>query len=264
MHGLRRVLPNSKALAAAAADLFALTAERASAARGRFTVAFSGGSTPKSLFERLASPELSKRVDWAHTQIFWSDERCVPPDHADSNYRMAKEALLSKISIRDSNVHRIHGEAEDREGEAWAYERTLRRFCGAGCGPGADATEDISHNDSDWPVLDLVLLGMGSDGHTASLFPGTDALYETERAVVPVFAPSKGNWRITLTLPTIDSARRVVVLAAGAEKRDMLARVIADPRAAGDGALPICRVSPDDLLWLVDRESMGEENRAGG
>lgn len=243
MRGLCRVLAGPPALAAAAADLVALSAEQAIRARGRFTLALAGGSTPQAAYEKLAAEPFASRVDWDRTRIFFGDERCVPPDHPDSNFRMATGALLSKVPVPASHVFRMRGEAEDREAAARDYEAALRS--------GTATTGEAM------PILDLVLLGMGPDGHTASLFPGTAALDERERAVVPVFAESKGTWRLTITRPVLDAARRVAVLVAGAEKRDMLSRALADVPAPGDERLPIRLLAPARLLWLVDREAGG-------
>lgn len=243
MRGLCRVLSGPSALAAAAADLVALSAEQAIGARGRFTLGLAGGSTPKAAYSKLAAEPFVSRVDWGRTQIFFGDERCVAPDHPDSNFRMANEALLSKVPVPSANVFRMRGEAEDREAAAREYEAALRT--------GTATTGEAM------PVLDLVLLGLGPDGHTASLFPGTDALDESVRAVVPVFSESKGTWRLTITRPVLDAARRVAVLVAGLEKREMLARALADVPAPGDERLPIRLLAPERLLWLVDREAGG-------
>ena len=242
-NALSRTLPGPNALAAAAADLFALTAVHSIAIRGRFSVLFAGGSTPKAAYEKLAGPPFVSKVDWRQAQIFFGDERCVPPEHPDSNFRSAQEALFDRIEIPESRIHRIHGEAKDLELEAMRYEDEIRAY--VDCGP-------VSV-----PCFDLVLLGVGTDGHTASLFPGNAALGEKLRLVVPVDGGEKGP-RLTVTLPLLCAARRVVVLASGAGKREIVARALAEKPAKGDEALPIRRVQTSEpVLWLLDEEASG-------
>jgi 6-phosphogluconolactonase len=232
--GVRRVR-DAEGVAQAAAEELASAAGRAVAARGRFTLALSGGSTPRRLYALLADPgaPYRGRVPWDRTHVFFGDERPVPPEHPDSNYRMARETLLERVPV--ASVHRIHGEDP---GAAEAYEAELRHFFGIPAG-GAP------------PHLDLVLLGLGPDGHTASLFPGTTALDEATRWVVSPFVPRLGTRRTTLTLPVIDRARAVLFLVSGAEKAPALARVIA--AAPGAAALPAALVRPAaGALWIVD------------
>ena len=232
-----RVLDSPADVASAGADAFVSAAIKAIAARGRFAVALSGGSTPKGMLELLSRAEYSDSMDWRHTHVFWSDERCVPPDDPDSNYGMARRALLYKGLIPEANVHRMMGELEPHLG-ALDYSMRLRSFFGAPI-----------------PTLDLVYLGLGRDGHTASLFPHTDALDITDMpcAANKVNAAVPSPWRLTLTYPAIDSALAVVYLVEGLAKARILKRVLEgqqDPRA-----LPAQGVTPSRgaLTWIVDR-----------
>ena len=192
--------------------------------RGRFTIALAGGSTPKPLYELLATPAFASAIDWKLWHVFWGDERCVPPDHPDSNYRMAQEALLNHVPVVPQQVHRIHGE-DTLATAAASYEQVLR-----------DTFAPSS------PQLDLVLLGMGDDGHTASLFPGTKALREQGSLVVANWVPHLDAHRITSTLPFINAARNVVVLATDVGKTDAVKRVF-QPEGT-DEAPPIAQVHP--------------------
>jgi len=229
----------------AAAQRFAALASNAIAERGRFTVALAGGSTPRPFYALLAGEPGShvqavvEEIDWAHVQVFWGDERCVPPSHPDSNYRMARRALLDRVPIPPENVHRMRGELPPEEGAA-AYRWELQQALGA------DGR------------LDVVFLGLGTDGHTASLFPGSTALHERQRSVVAVYVEKLASWRLTLTLPVINAARHVIFLVAGQNKADPLARVRAG------APLPAARVQPSrgQLTWLVDRDAAaGPEHR---
>jgi 6-phosphogluconolactonase len=231
---VRRVR-DAEAVARAAAEELVGAAARAVAARGRFTLALSGGSTPRRLYALLADPgaPFRGRIPWDRTHVFFGDERSVPPDHPDSNYRMARGALLDHIAA--ASVHRIRGE---EPGAADAYEAELRRFFRIPAG-GAP------------PRLDLVLLGLGPDGHTASLFPGTPAVDETSRWTASPFVPRLGTRRVTLTLPVLDRAREVLFLVSGGEKAPALARVLA--AAPGAAALPAALVRPaGGAVWIVD------------
>jgi len=226
------------ALMRRAADEVARRAEASVATRGRFAIALSGGSTPRRLYALLADPgePFRARVPWGRTHVFFGDERHVHPDHPDSNYGMARAALLAKVPLPPGNVHRIRSEDPDADAAARDYERVLRDAVGPGSG--------------EPPRLDLVLLGLGTDGHTASLFPGTDALEEERRLVVAPWVERLRSRRITLTLPALDAARAVVFLVSGAEKAERVAEVL----EGGGAALPAARVRPDDgeLVWLLD------------
>jgi 6-phosphogluconolactonase len=231
-----RVVDGPAELARAAAEEWRARALSAVAQLGRFAVALAGGSTPRTLYALLADPDAPYRdeLPWARTHVFFGDERAVPPEHAESNYRMAHETLLSRVAVPAENVHRIRGEG-DPEASARAYEEDLRSFFGSA------------------PRFDLLLLGMGADGHTASLFPGSAPLREVSRLVAATVAPAPGERRITLTLPALEAAARIVFLVSGASKGPALARVLSCE--SGAEALPAARVRSLDgtLLWLVDR-----------
>lgn len=177
--------------------------------RGRFTIMLPGGSTPETVFEYLALQEIQNAIDWNSIFVFWGDERFVPADHRDSNYRMAHHSLLSKVPIPDENIFRVPTEAGTVEEAAGWYEKTLRKFFSKG---------PMSGN---FPIFDLILLGMGGDGHTASLYPGNIALKENELWVTAVRAPESApvKKRITITLPLINSSSRVCFLVTGREKK---------------------------------------------
>lgn len=233
-----RKLTTPQELFAAAAEEVVRAAEEAVAARGRFTIALSGGSTPKSLFNLLAT-NARTTLPWDRMFFFWGDERHVPPTDAESNYRMADEAMLSKIPVAAGNVFRIATENPDAAAAADAYEQTLRKFFQLGPG--------------EFPRFDLILLGMGPDGHTASLFPGTAALQEKSRLVVANWVEKLKASRITLTLPVLNAARCVAFLVSGTDKADALKAVL-EGDAPGE-QYPSKLVKPTDgkLIWLVDR-----------
>ena len=202
---------------------------------GRFTVALSGGSTPKHLYSLLASSGYKERISWDNVHLFWGDERCVPSDHPESNFRMAQEALLSKVKIPAENIHRMAGEREPQEAAA-EYEKDLQRFFGLESGA--------------LPRFDLILLGIGEDGHTASLFPGSDALNATKHLVVAPFVAKLSSYRLTLTLPVLNHAAEVWFLVTGASKADAVERIL-----SGSSDLPAAKVQPVDgrLTWFVTR-----------
>jgi 6-phosphogluconolactonase len=240
-----RTYPDAASLARAAAEHFvALTAE-AIAARGRFVVALPGSSTPRATYALLATGEFAASVDWSCVHIFWGDERCVPPDHPDSNYRMAHETLLDKIPIPAENIHRIRGEINPEEAAA-DYERTLRSFFIR------RPRGKMARDDGPIPRFDLVLLGMGEDGHTASLFPGTAVLREQTRWVIAHYVDKLSTWRVTLTPVVINVAAHVTFVVSGAGKAKRLREVLAG--LYQPNVLPAQIVRPVDghLLWLVD------------
>jgi 6-phosphogluconolactonase len=206
-------------------------------ASGRdFAVCLSGGSTPRRLYERLATPAIASRFPWRRAHWFWGDERFVPHDHPDSNYRMAYDALLARVPIPNGNIHAVPTEGLSPEQAADAYEAILKRFHGA---------DTLS---PDRPLFDVTLLGIGEDGHTASLFPGQPALQENRRWAVAVIG-AKSEPRITLTYPALDSSRDVAFLATGAGKRVAVAGA-----KAGDGEIPAAMVRPVGRLhWFTDR-----------
>ncbi len=212
------------------------------AARGQFSLALSGGSTPRSLYELLATPKLASRIDWTRVHLFWGDERCVPAEHPDSNYRMVREALLDHVPIPWGNVHRIVGE-DQPDAAARAYEQTLRTFFATPQGPPERS-------------FDLVLLGMGGDGHTASLFPGTPPVIERQRWVLPNHVTAQREmWRITLTPVVLNAAAEVTFLVSGAGKADRLWEVIAGPAGSPRFPAQVIRPSCGVVHWLVDADA---------
>jgi 6-phosphogluconolactonase len=229
-----RVLPTPADLFQAAAAEFVTIAADAVRKSGRFCVALSGGSTPKSLYSLLATGKTAA-MPWDKTYFFFGDERHVPPDHPESNYRMANEAMLSKAPA--ANVFRVPAEMKDADAAASTYEQTLRTFFRLGSG--------------DFPRFDLILLGLGPDGHTASLFPGTSALAENKKLVIANWVEKFKTYRITFTFPVLNSAACVMFLASGADKAGILHEVLENPQAD----LPSQRVRPTNgrLVWMVDQ-----------
>jgi 6-phosphogluconolactonase len=229
-----RVAASAGELALQAAEHFVKASQDAIIASGRFAVALSGGSTPKALYQVLATPAFAGRVEWEKVHILFSDERCVPADHPDSNFRMACECLLDHVQVPYENLHRMAGEG-DPAAAADVYDQLFRRSFANG--------------------PDLVLLGLGEDGHTASLFPGSTALSVSDRLCVANLVPATGKWRITLTVPCINKAFEVLVLVSGNAKRPIVQRVLED----GDETLPISLIAPDSgrYLWLMDADAAG-------
>jgi 6-phosphogluconolactonase len=232
-----KVVRDGDAIAREAADRIVEQSREAIAFQDSFSIALSGGSTPKVLFSLLASDEYRGKVDWAKWQIYFGDERCVPPDSTDSNYRMAKETLLDHAPIPPANVHRIRGEI-DPEAAAKEYGQLLEQNFGEG-------------------GLDLTLLGMGPDGHTASLFPGTAALHETKHRCVANWVEKLKTWRVTMSAPFLNRSRQVTILASGASKAQRLQEVLEGPRDPDQ--LPIQLIAPESgrLTWLIDVAAAG-------
>lgn len=226
------VLPTPAAVAEVLADRTATALRAALGAEPRVTLCLTGGSTPEPAYRRLAKAE---GIDWARVHVFWGDERSVPPDHPESNVGMARRALLDAIEIPDENVHRMPGECPNDKG-ALVYEQALEQFFG----------DDLA--------FDVLHLGMGSDGHTASLFPGSAALDEMERRVVATEAPagSPVRERVTLTFAALNRARLCLVAATGEAKRDAFQSVLEAFDGEGVGP-PVARVVPAECIWLVDR-----------
>lgn len=226
-----------KVVAEVAGFVASLAKER-SQRSGRFTVALAGGTTPRALYELLATAGYAANIPWQRWYVFWGDERCVPPDHKESNYRMAQESLLSRVAVPEGQVHRMKGEMNPEEA-AREYESVLR-----GTFPGEST-----------PALDLVLLGMGEDGHTASLFPGTAALEAHDRLVVANWVPQLGAYRLTITLSLINEARVVAFLATGSAKADALRRAVKP--STGEAVPPAGLVRPrtGDLLWFASADT---------
>lgn len=241
-----RVLPDVAAVRRAAAEEFSARTEAAVGARGVAFVALSGGSTPRGLNTLLAdeAEPFRARVSWARLHVFWGDERTVPPDHPDSNYRMAHDTLLGRVPIPPAHVHRIAGEDPDPARAAESYARELREIFGA-----------HARLKAGWPRFDLVILGMGPDGHTASLFPGTDAVHETSRAVVAPWVPKLHSHRITLTPPVLNRADRVLFLVTGSDKAEALAAVLEGPYQPDVYPSQIVRPAASPSTWLVDHSA---------
>lgn len=216
---------DSEDISRKAAELFVQLAGDSISSHGRFTVALSGGSTPKILYTRLAGiPD----IPWNGIHLFWGDERCVPPDHRDSNYRMTREALLDSVTIPPANIHRIRGEDPQPESAALDYEQEIRNLFGTRA----------------WPRFDLVFLGMGDDGHTASLFPGTSALKVTDRLVVSNYVEKFAAYRITFTAPLINHAAHIAFLISGESKAIPLKAVLQGARQPD--------IYPSQLIQPVD------------
>lgn len=234
------IVPTKDELIQQAIEIFIRAANDAIKERGVFSVALSGGGTPRPVYEALGDPAHRGRVDWAKVHLFWGDERHVPPTDAQSNYRMVKEALLDQIDIPTANVHRVPAEMEVRMA-AFQYEEDLRQFFSG-----------------EWPRFDFVFLGMGGDGHTASLFPGSAALNEEHRWFVANYAESMASWRLTLSAPAINAARLILVMVAGEGKAARLKAVLDGPHAPYE--MPIQIIAPEngEMIWLVDEAAAGE------
>ena len=232
--------PTPEALADAVARHVGDCAKEAIAAGGRFTIALSGGSTPEAAYRRLATRDSRLTTEaWQRTHVVCGDERCVPPNDPRSNYRMAKEALLDRVPIPAHQIHRIRGE-DDPEKAAADYERELRALLGS---EGS---------------LDLVLLGMGEDGHTASLFPGQAAVHETARWVVAVPSPDATMWRVTLTPAVLNAARNVTFVVSGAGKAQRLEQVLQGPFTPDILPAQSIRPTQGQLTWMVDEAAAGK------
>ena len=215
-------------------------ADRPATGAHSFAIALSGGSTPRGLHELLAGdPAIRDRLPWQHLHFFWGDERHVPPDHPQSNYRMAHDSLFSLAPVPSENIHRVPAEEPDAALAAEKYERELRSFFGLEVGQ--------------LPRFDCILLGMGSDGHTASLFPDTEALHETNRLVVANWVDKFKAYRVTLTVPVLNYADLVVFLVSGPEKAEALKEVLQGDHQPDRFPAQLIRSDPGKLLWIVDR-----------
>ena len=231
-----KVVPDAKAVAAEAAERVTAAAQRAIGERGRFSIALSGGSTPKALYALLTAEPYRSRIDWSKVHILFGDERGVPPDHKDSNYKMADESLLSKVPIPKNQIYRMKGELVDRAEEAAKeYGHMLKAQFESG--------------------LDVVLLGMGGDGHTASIFPGSSAVREKDHRVVGYFAENSStgkSWRITMTAPYINQAREIFVLLAGADKAARLKEVLEGPQQPDRLPIQLIKPTQGQIVWIID------------
>ena len=244
--GELRVYPDPEQLASAAAELFVKIAAESARARGRFRVALSGGSTPRRMFELLASDAFKTRVDWNSADMFWGDERYVPADDRDSNYHMTAETLLRHVPVPSANIHRVLTEISPPQAAAAAYENEIRQRFG-------DA-----HS---MPQFDLIYLGLGTNGHTASLFPHSPALKETSRLVLADFVAEVATWRLTMSTSLLNHGRTVAFLITGQEKADVLREVLLGPR--DPARLPAQLIAPEGaLLWMVDEAAAGMLSRS--
>lgn len=230
-------LPDPEAVSLRAASICIERSKNSVDSKGRFTVALSGGSSPLRLFGLLGS-RYSKDIRWDLTDICWVDERCVPPDHEDSNYKGAFDTLLSRVDIPAGNVHRIKGERDPVEG-AMEYEEELKVCCGR----------------SGFPVFDLVVLGVGEDGHTASLFPDSTALSEKERFAIPVYVEKLQRWRITLTLPVLNHASSILFLVTGRNKAGILKEILGGGENRQKYPAGLIQPVQGSLTWLIDKEA---------
>lgn len=240
------VYPDIDTISQHAAQYVVRIANEAVVTRGRFTIALSGGSTPRELYSLLGSEPYLSQIDWKLVEIFWSDERSVPPDDAESNYRLAHETLLSHISTPAPQVHRMPAEQPDRDAAALAYTQEMQRAFG---------TNGI-------PSFDLLQLGMGPEGHTASLFPHQPALHERERLVMPVSVPKPPPDRLTFTPPLLNAARNILFLATGADKADALHAVLEGPYNPDEYPAQIVKPAHGEVVWMVDAAIAQKIHRA--
>ncbi len=231
------IYPDIDTLSYEAAQYVVRIAKESIAAHGRFTIALSGGTTPTRLYGLLGSEPYSSHIDWNLVHIFWGDERCVPPDSPDSNYHMAQEVLLSKIAIPRHQVHRMPADQPDRDAASQRYTDEMRRIF---------ATNDI-------PDFDLIQLGMGPEGHTASLFPHQASLHETQRLVMPVSVPKPPPDRLTFTPPLLNAARNVLFLVTGSDKAGALQAVLEGAYQPDEYPAQIVRPVNGEVVWMVDK-----------
>lgn len=236
MKAEQKILPDATSLITAAAEHFVSTARSAIAKRGVFYVALAGGSTPKGLYEKLATSPYIEQIDWARVHLFFGDERCVPATHDDSNFKMARQAMIDLIPIPAENVHRMPTESGDAADVAVRYADTMKMIM-------------------DGAPFDLVLLGLGPDGHIASLFPDTPALEVTDTLTASLYVEKFDSWRVTITYPVINAARQVIVFIAGEAK----AAIVNDITTNAVSGLPVQRLAPEnDYYWFMDKAAAGQ------
>lgn len=239
------VYPDTNTLSQQAAQFIVHLANESIVTRGRFSIALSGGSTPKVLYGLLGSEPYRDQIDWSKVDIFWSDERCVPPDSADSNYRMAREVLLSRVPLSPQQVHRMLADQPDRDAAAQVYTHEMRQSFGTG----------------DVPHFDLIQLGMGPEGHTASLFPHQSSLHEQQRLVMYVNVPKPPPPRLTFTPPILNAARHVLFLVTGAEKADAVQAVLEGDYNPEEYPAQIVRPASGEVVWMLDEAAAGKLKR---
>ncbi|NQY27040.1 MAG: 6-phosphogluconolactonase [Piscirickettsiaceae bacterium] len=236
MKAEQRISADAPSLIKAAAEHFVTTARAAIAKRGVFHVALAGGSTPKGLYQKLTTSPYVEQIDWSRVHLFFGDERCVLPTHEDSNFKMAREAMIDHIAIPQENVHRMPTENGVAPDVAIEYARTMK-----------DVLQD--------EPLDLVLLGIGPDGHIASLFPDSDALSVTDTMTTSLYVEKFESWRVTMTYPTINAARQVIVFIAGEAK----AAIVKDITTEAVSGLPVQRLAPkNEYYWYMDAAAAGQ------
>lgn len=237
--------PDTDSLSHEAAQYIVRLANEATVTRGRFSIALSGGSTPKVLYSLLATEPYLSQINWSSVEIFWSDERCVSPDDTESNYAMANEVLLSKIPIQPRQVHRMPAEKADRDAASQEYTLEMQRVFG---------TNGI-------PAFDLIQLGMGPEGHTASLFPHQQSLHEQQRLVMPVSVPKPPPPRLTFTPPLLNAARHVLFLVTGSEKADAVQAVLEGPYQPEEYPAQLVRPAAGEVTWMLDTAAAGKLTR---
>lgn len=236
-----QLFPTRSELNRAVAEAIVRSAQRAVAAHGAFHVALAGGNTPRDVYACLTQAPLCDEMPWDKMHVYFGDERTVSPDDEQSNYRMAHAALLSKVPLPASQIHRMQGEDKDPANAAACYERVLRA-----CAP----------HPGDWPCLDLILLGVGTDGHIASLFPDSSAVQEQTRAVVATYVTKLNTWRITVTFPVINHAKQVFIVAVGAEKSAIVRAALA---THGDARYPVQQIrAAKHVEWFLDAAAASE------
>jgi 6-phosphogluconolactonase len=233
-----RVYQNAGLLNRAVAERFFSISDKAVAARGRFVTCLAGGNTPRGLYELLTTPEYTSLIDWRSAYVFWSDERCVPPESLESNARMVRETLLNHVPVPVNQIHRIRGEIDPQQA-AEEYDKALRDFF-------------QNRMQSGKPRFDLALLGMGLDGHTASLFPGAPALHEEKRWAVAHHVEKMDTWRVTLTPPALNAAANVIFLVMGADKADTVKRVLEGEQVPDELPAQIVKPENGNVTWLLD------------
>lgn len=237
------IYQDKEKLAEKLAEYFVELAEKSIQDHGKFTVALSGGSTPKALYSLLATDEYAQKISWDKVYMFWGDERCVSHESKDSNYRMVNEALISKVPIPKENVFATQGQDRNPEESAKQYEQTIKDF--------------FANHSRKYPVFDLVLLGLGPEGHTASMFPGSLALTEPEKIFMAVYVEKLSANRLTLTLKAINAAKNICFIVAGEDKAEILSAILTKTSANDKDKLPAACIHPNagHLNWFIDRQA---------
>jgi 6-phosphogluconolactonase len=230
------VFPDLDTISQHAAQYVTRVANEAIVTRGRFTIALSGGNTPRKLYHLLGTEPYRSQIDWNLVEFFWGDERCVPPDDSESNYRMAREELLDHISTPAAHIHRMPADQPDRDAASLAYTREIQRVF---------STDGI-------PAFDLIQLGMGPEGHTASLFPHQPSLHETTRLVMPVSVPKPPPDRLTFTPPLLNAARNILFLATGPDKASVMQTIAEGPYNPDEYPAQIVQPAHGEVVWMLD------------